>query len=87
MNQLAMTGDDWRSDREVKNEARAKATLKKTSIVCADKLEAAIDAVRAQMQAHYAVHGGIKNIGIDGRQRLIEDMAEFASFLQGVYDK
>ena len=86
MNQLAMTGDDWLSDRDRKQEARAKATLKKTSIVCADRLDAAVEAVQAQMRAHYAAHGEIKNIGIDGRQRLIEDMAEFASFLRGLYE-
>lgn len=47
MSQLAMTGDDWTSDRDRRAQARAEAARRKAAVECARKLAAAIDALHA----------------------------------------
>lgn len=85
-----MTGDDWKSDRERKSEARAIHARKKAGIACAKKLEAAADALSEYLNAcrDCADGSGDEQRGIaDGRTILIGNIMEYASWLDGLYNK
>lgn len=86
--QLSMAGDDWLSDRDRKQQARAEAARKKTAIVCARKLRDAVDALNDFMHASNEVgDGGAVRRADDGRVLMVGSLMEYASFLESVYDK
>ncbi|MDN4571923.1 hypothetical protein DBB29_25010 [Pandoraea cepalis] len=86
--QLAMTGDDWKSDRDVKAKARAEAARKKAAVECARKLEVARDALNAYLLACTACNDASRSRGPDdGRTILMGSMSEYAAYLRSVYDK
>lgn len=63
---------------------------RKKALQAARKLEAAADAINAYMNACRDCEDGTAvktGNGIDGRNRLIRDMTEFASYLDTLYDK
>jgi hypothetical protein len=83
-----MTGDDWKSDRDVKAQARAEAARKKAAVECARKLEVACDALNAYLRACTECNDASRNRGADdGRLILMGNMSEYAGFLRAVYDK
>ncbi|AKK24968.1 hypothetical protein [Pandoraea oxalativorans] len=86
--QLAMTGDDWKSDRDVKAQARAEAARKKAAVECARKLEVARDALNVYLLACIDCNDASRSRGPDdGRMLLMSNMSEYAGFLRSVYDK
>ncbi|VVE56723.1 hypothetical protein PAQ31011_05135 [Pandoraea aquatica] len=86
--QLSMTGDDWKSDREVKAQARAEAARKKAAVECARKLEAARDALSAYLLACIDCNDASGSRGADdSRSILMGNMSEYAGYLRSVYDK
>lgn len=86
--QLAMTGDDWTSDRDRKAQARADAARKKAAVECARKLEAASDALNAYLLACIECDDASRSRGADdGRLVLMSNMGEYAAWLRSVYDK
>ncbi|VVE52618.1 hypothetical protein [Pandoraea terrigena] len=86
--QLAMTGDDWRSDQDVKAQARAEAVRKKAAVECARKLEVARDALNAYLLACIECNDASRSRGADdSRSILMGNMSEYAGFLRSVYDK
>lgn len=88
MNQLSMTGADWLSDGERKRQARAEAARKKTALACAKQLLRSSDALSAYMSACLECDdASAPRRADDGRQLLLEDMMEFAVWLEGVFDK
>ncbi|MGR9587062.1 hypothetical protein [Pandoraea sputorum] len=83
-----MTGDDWRSDRDVKAQARAEAARKKAAVECARKLEAARDALNVYLLACTDCNDASRSRGADdGRLILMSNMSEYAGFLRSIYDK
>ena len=69
-----------------KQEAKRRAT----GIACAKKLNAAADALRAYLQACNECRDASDSLsaqgkGRDGRETLIADLAEYASYLEGIY--
>ena len=88
MLQISMTGDDWRSDRDVKAQARAEANRKKAALNCAQKLRAASQSLNEYLSACDACHDASGSRGIDdSRAILIGNINEYACYLQSVYDK
>lgn len=88
--QLAMHGDDWLSDRDKHKQARAEAARKKAALACAKKLEAAAEALTHFMHACNECRDGsgdeMRGVS-DGRYRMIHDLMEYASWLEGKYEK
>lgn len=88
--QVSMTGDDWISDRDRKQQARAEAARKKAGLACAKKLEAAADALLDYLRACNECHDGSGNEKMaagDGRLRMMHDLLEYAGWLDGVHGK
>lgn len=86
MNQLAMVGDDWKSDRQRSSEAKAKAAQKKAALQLAAKLSAAADAMNVFLSACTEVHGREATYRADdGRRLLMEDMCEYRAYLESVF--
>lgn len=85
--QLSMTGEDWLSDRDRKQQAQADRNLKKTSVEAARKMRAASEAVRAQYRAYLEAGHPDKMGDGDGRLRLIASLEELAAYFESVYDK
>jgi len=87
-NQLTMTGDDWLSSQDKKAIARALATRKKAASTCAKKLQDAVDALNALMRAcNECDDGSGVRSADDGRVLLVEQMMEYANWLDSVYNK
>lgn len=88
MTQLTMTGDDWLSNRDRKEQAKAEANRKKAAIACAKKLEAAADSLNELMRACNECHdaSSVQRVD-DGRQLLVERLMEFSSWLDSAYNK
>ncbi len=88
MNQLSMTGDDWLSDRDRKQQLRAEAARKKTGVACAKALEKACDALSTHMMACLDCDDASSpRRADDGRTLLMQSMREYAGWLEGVYEK
>jgi len=69
---------------------KAEAMRKKTALEAARRLEAACNAMRAYMRACNECNDASASLesqgkGIDGRTKLIADMAEFSSYVTGLY--
>lgn len=69
---------------------KAEAMRKKTALEAARRLEAACNAMRAYMRACNECNDASASFesqgkGIDGRTKLIADMAEFSSYIGGLY--
>jgi hypothetical protein len=85
MQQLALTGEDWKSDREKSREARARGKREHAGRVGAQALLAATKAISTYLQACRDCNDGSgdERSGIaDCRHRLIGDMSEYAAWLQ-----
>jgi hypothetical protein len=85
MQQLTMTGDDWKSGREQAQEARAVARREQTGRAAAKALDAAAQALTAYLQAcrDCGDGSGDERHGVaDCRHRLITDTSEYAAYLQ-----
>lgn len=83
--QVAITGEDWLSERDKKSQARADAAVKRSGLAAAKKLEAAADAVNEFLHACLdAGHADMRGAG-DGRRVLIGNIMEYASYLEGKY--
>lgn len=88
MSQMTMSGDDWLSNRDRKEQARAEANRKKAAIACSKKLEAAADSLNELMRACNECHDASSvQRGDDGRQLLMTRLMEFSSWLDSVYNK
>ncbi len=88
--QLAMTGDDWLSERDKKNQAKAEAKRRAAGIACSKKLEAAVDSLNEYLRSCNECQDGSGNHRTghgDGRIVLISNMMEYASYLDGKYSK
>lgn len=87
--QMIMLGDDWRSDREVKAQAKAETARKKAAINCARKLEAASQALLNEFLAACNECGDAsRGRGLDdGRMILMRNINEYAGYLDNVYNK
>ncbi|ABM38626.1 hypothetical protein [Polaromonas naphthalenivorans] len=84
MNQITMTGDDWTSDRDRKAQAQAIAARKKTAQELTAQLEKSVAAMQKFINACSAC-GDPKVLNADdGRQRLREQMQEYATYLDTV---
>ena len=69
---------------------KAEALRKKTALECARRLEAACNALRANMRACNECGDASATLehqgkGIDGRTKLLGDMAEYSSYLFSIY--
>jgi len=69
---------------------KAEAMRKKTALETARRLEAACNALRANMRACNACGDSSATLesqgkGIDGRTKLLADMAEYSAYLFGIY--
>ncbi len=88
MQHTSMTGDDWRSDREVKTQAKAEAARKKAAINCARKLEAASQALNEFLAACNECGDASRGRGLDdGRMILMRNINEYAGYLDSVFNK
>ena len=85
MQQLSITGDDWKSDRARAAEARASKKRDKAGRDCARALNAATKAVSSYLEACRDCNDGSgdeeRGLG-DSRHRLITDCSEYAGFLE-----
>lgn len=85
MEQLSMSGEDWKSDKQRATERRLIAARRKAGLACARALEGAADSLRAYLSACRACGDGSgdeKRGLADGRLLLIDDLMEYASWLQ-----
>lgn len=69
---------------------KAEAMRKKTALEAARRLEAACNALRANMRACNECGDASATLesqgkGIDGRTKLLADMSEYSSYLLGIY--
>lgn len=90
MQQTAMAGDDWLSDRDRRTTARLEAARKKAAINCARKLEAAAEALNEFLRACNECNDGSgseRNGIADGRITLAGSCAEYAGYLSFRYDR
>lgn len=86
--QVQMAGDDWLSDRDRKQQARAEAARKKAAQICAKKLEAAADALHDFLMACIECDDASRSRGDDdGRVILQRNIIEYAGWLDSVYNK
>ncbi len=88
--QLTMTGDDWLSDGQRKRTQRAEARRAAAAITCAKRLEAAAESLSAFLRAcnDCGDGSGDEQRGIsDGRHRLIADLMEYSTYLEGRYGR
>jgi hypothetical protein len=88
--QASMAGEDWLSDNDKKRTARAIAARKKEGLACAKKLEAAAAALQAYLRACNECNDGSgdgeRGYG-DGRRIMIQNLLEYATYLDRKYDK
>ena len=84
--QIAMTGEDWTSERDKKSHAKRVAAKKKTALDLARVLRAADTACHAFRRAHEDLHGFALPAD-DSRVLLSANMREYGHFLESVYDK
>lgn len=84
--QLTMTGADWMSERDRKQQSRLEAARTKAARDLVKRLDAAVDSLNVFCAAcnDLGDESRVKTVA-DGRVRLIEDMAEYATWLRGVY--
>ena len=85
MHQLAITGEDWKSDRAKAAEARAIKKRDTAGRACSKALEAASKALGTYLQACRECNDGSgdEERGLsDSRHRLITDTSEYATFLE-----
>ncbi|SEI91311.1 hypothetical protein SAMN04244579_02428 [Azotobacter beijerinckii] len=90
MTQLAMVGDDWLSDNDIKRTQRAIAKRKKAAVACAKKLESAAEALNDFLRAcRECDDESSDRVGRewDGRNIMIRDITEYAGWLDAVYGK
>lgn len=87
MNQLSITGEDWLSDRDRNRTKRAEAAKRKAALDCARKLKAAADSLKAFMWACHECGDPFERGAADGRQILLEDCMEYATYLESVFEK
>ena len=88
MTQLAMTGEDWKSDRDRARDRRAEAARKKAGLDCMRKCESAAAALRDYVRACNACGDNsgdeLREIS-DGRHILADQLDEYAAFLDVYY--
>lgn len=88
MEQLKMSGEDWRSDREIKQQARAEAARKKAAIKCSKKLDGAVRAMAEFLSACVWCDDESMSRGEDdGRRLLLQKMQEYSGHLDSVFNK
>lgn len=85
--QLAMSGDDWLSDRDRKAQARAEARRTAAARKCARKLDEAREALNEFLHACIDC-GHVEATRLDdSRRKLMGDMSEYSLWLDSVYNK
>lgn len=85
--QIAMTGEDWLSDRDRKARARAEARRKAAALKCSRKLDEARDALNEFLSACLDC-GHVEATRLDDSRRLLmRDMSEYSSYLDSVYNR
>ena len=85
--QITMTGDDWLSDRDRKDRARAEARRKSAALKCSRKLDEARDALNEFLSACLDC-GHVEATRLDDSRRLLmRDMSEYSSYLDSVYNR
>lgn len=88
MNQTAMTGADWLSDRDRKGQARAEAARKKAALACARKLEEASNALTEYMRAcRDCADASVVRNDDDSRMVLQRNILEYATYLSSRFDR
>ncbi len=82
-----MVGGDWLSERDRKSAAKLDAARTKAGRDLVKRLDAAADALNIYMAACNDIgdESRVKHAA-DGRLRLLEDMLEYARWLDGFYD-
>ena len=85
MSQLTMTGDDWTSDRDRKAQARAVAERKKAAQALEAQLDKSVAAMQKFINACHACGDQKVQNADDGRQRLREQMQEYAHWMAIAY--
>ena len=86
MNQMAITGEDWRSDADIKRQSRAEAARKKAALECSKKLEAAADALSEYLYSCIDCGDGSCQKGVDDSRLLLkEQLMEYKSWLDSKY--
>ena len=86
--QLAITGDDWTSNRDRKAHERTEVARKKAALVCAKKLEAAADALNDFLKACHECNDAGRDRGADDSRRILQaSMREYAGHLDSVFNK
>jgi hypothetical protein len=88
MNQLTMSGDDWKNDRERNAQAKAEAARKKAALACARKLKAASEGLSEFLRTCNECNDASSSRGADdGRLILMRSINEYEGYLSSVYDK
>lgn len=82
--QMAMSGDDWLSDRDKKAQDRADKALKAATAKAAASMRRAAEDLRAQYRAYVAAGHPEKMGAADQRLTLSGDLDELASFWEGL---
>lgn len=88
--QLSIVGDDWLSDRDKKEQARAEAARRKAALQLIKRLDAASEALREFLSACTACQDGSSGEirgEADSRRILMRDINEYSNWLSGVYEK
>ena len=88
--QLAMSGDDWLSDRDKKRTSKAIATRAKAGLACSKQLLEAVHSLQAYLRAcnDCCDGSGDEQRGYgDGRRIMIENLMEYSTYLGGLYDR
>ncbi len=86
MEQISMAGNDWLSERDRRQQARAEAQRRKTAKAAAAKLFAAAEALTEFSMACMECNDSSSPTRADDSRALLRsDMLEYAAYLDGVY--
>ena len=84
--QIAITGDDWTSERDKNRQRRADAALKKASLAAARDMRKAAESLRAQYRSYIDAGHEDKMGRADGRLTQASELDELAGFFESVYE-
>ena len=87
--QIAMTGDDWTSERERASQKKAVAARRAAGLKAAKALEKASEAIHAYLMACRECQDGSDDTAMgagDGRNILIGDIKEYMGWLYWKYE-
>ena len=88
--QLTMTGEDWTSDRDRTRQRKAETARRAAGLKADKALSKAAEAIRTYLEACRECRDGSddEKMGAgDGRRILIDNMTEYASWLNMRYER